>query len=225
MANQQIDQKYASMRGRHGTAHASANGYVGHWFFTREQRFLLSKIKPGLTLDIACGSGLMLLDAPDLDVIGIDYNATACIQAHSNSVAITRSDAFNLPFYNDTFHSVVNCQFLNQQTDNDAQRFLSEAARVLSPGGKLHLVWRGADTLIHRTVYGLSSLLRKLVGEPIFPQFDHQPNALIESSKTFNLKVVEQSMTLPFGPKEVSPGSLTAKIAGASRYLCLEKEK
>tara|TARA_R110002073_G_scaffold4917_6_gene31030 strand:+ start:1903 stop:2580 length:678 start_codon:yes stop_codon:yes gene_type:complete len=223
VADQRVDEKYTPMRDRHDAQHASANGYVGNWFFQREQRFLLNRIQPGLTLDIACGSGLMLKRAPGLDVIGLDFNADACRQARSNQTAITRGDAFTLPFAEHCFDNVVNCQFLNQQPIGQEQLFITEAARVLKPGGQLHIMWRGATTLIHRSVNQLSRTLNRVKGEPNFPQFVHTPDNLVRVAKSCHLSEVVRTMTLPLGPAEIQPQNPFAAIFGASHYLCLEK--
>ncbi len=222
-ADREVDQKYGSMRARHGIDHASANGYVGQWFFQRERRFLVPRIKPGLVLDVACGSALMLQDCPGLEVVGLDYNQTACEQAKWNKQIICRGNAFNLPFSESTFDAVVNCQFLNQQPDLQRQKFITEVSRVLKPGGHCHIMWRGADTLIHRTVNFGDSFLRKLKSEPIFPQYHHPPSRLLDDAKLAGLKLIEVNMTLPIGPAAIQPGSLAARLLGASYYVDLQK--
>lgn len=218
-ADKEVNSKYGSMRARHGTNHASANGYIGQWFFQREQKFLTPRIQPGLVLDVACGSALMLQNCQDLEVIGIDYNQTACEQARLNQQLISRGDAFNLPFAAETFDSVVNCQFLNQQPRELRAKFLTEIARVLKPEGECHIMWRGAETLIHQSVNFAENLIRKIQSEPIFPQYHHPPDILLAEAERNGLYPLEVNMTLPIGPATVTPGSALAKFFGASHYV------
>lgn len=212
------------MRDRFGADHARANGYVADWFFLREQAFLIPKIKPGKVLDVACGSGLMLQPLNDShEVIGIDFNNTACQQALLNRVNVVRGDAFSLPFEDASFDVVTNCQFFNQQPTRQVELMIREAGRVLKPGGHMHLMWRGAHTVIHRFTYGLISLVNYLVGRPNFPQFDHMPDQIMPLLTDCQLSPGAQRMTLPVGAADVQPNSVTAKIFGASHYLMLEK--
>jgi SAM-dependent methyltransferase len=223
MADQQVDKNYGSMRTRHGLNHASANGYVGEWFFRREQRFLTSRLNSGVILDVACGSALMLKGLANAEVIGLDYNLLACEQANANDQTIVRGDGFNMPFAGQTFDAVVNCQFLNQQTPAQRRQFIAELSRVLKPGGHCHIMWRGAETLIHRCVNFASSVIRNLQGEPIFPQYYHPPQLLLEDAINAGFELVEQNMTAPLGSATVTPGGLMAKLLGASHYVNLRR--
>lgn len=223
MADIDVNQKYETMRELHGTEHASANGYVTDSFFRREQRFLIERLRPGKTLDAACGSALMLENCRHLEVIGLDFNMTACQQAQKNKVSVIRGDVFNLPFANDSFTNVINCQFLNQQPGAVRQAFLSELARVTEPGGHCHILWRGADTLIHRIANWLDNTLRQFQGKEIFPQHFHEPHRLMEDAVNAGFKIDLHVMTLPFGPSTVTPGSISAKVFGASYYIRLVK--
>ncbi|MFN3235681.1 MAG: class I SAM-dependent methyltransferase [Pseudomonadales bacterium] len=223
MADRQVDKNYGSMRTKHGLDHASANGYVGEWFFRREQRFLTNRLGTGLILDAACGSALMLKDLGNADVIGLDYNLLACKQASANDQTIVRGDGFNMPFANQTFDAVINCQFLNQQTPAQRQQFIAEVSRVLKPGGHCHIMWRGAETLIHQSVNCASNILARLQGEPTFPQYYHPPQLLLQDAINSGFELVEQNMTAPLGGATVAPGSLTAKIIGASHYVNLRR--
>lgn len=224
MADIRVDKKYAGIREAHGGKHASANGYVGHWFFLRERQFLAAQIETGFTLDIACGSGLMLNQLPHLPhVVGVDFNESACKQARWNQFSIVRGDAFELPFRPNTFDNVVNCQFFNQQTPLQRRPFFAEVNRVLKPGGKCHILWRGATTLIHRSAHRVFRFVDTLKGAEQFPQYAHSPTELIEMAANFNLRAMDSCTTLPFGPAAVKNHNPLAQIIGASHYLQLEK--
>lgn len=225
LADKQVDRQYGSMRAKHGLEHASANGYVGEWFFLREQRFLLSRLDPGLTLDAACGSALMLRGAKNITAIGLDFNAIACEQALKNQQVVARGDAFAMPFADETFDSIINCQFLNQQNKNQRQQFIKEAHRVLKHGGHCHIMWRGAETLVHRLVNFASNTLRRLNSEPVFPQFYHAPAELLAEATVLGFKLVERDMTVPIGPVRVTPDTILAKVFGASHYVKLVKTR
>ena len=154
MADQHTDGLYAEIRQKFGQSGAGANGYQMRSFFRREQALLYSLLGHAdlPVLDIACGSGLMLASLPSGrgEVIGLDYNQLACIDAKRNGLTVLRGDAFSLPFVNGSIAQVVNCQFLNQQSNENTRQFIEEVARVLKPGGRLVLFWRYADSLFHR---------------------------------------------------------------------------
>ncbi len=224
MADPVVDAKYQSMRKRFGGDNGAGNGYLANWFFLREQAYLTPQIRPGDVLDIACGSGLMLKSLSDEHrVTGIDFNDDACVQAKINQVTIIRGDAFCLPFDNESFDAVVNCQFFNQQPSEQIAQFFSEASRILKPGGEIHILWRGGETLVHRLAHGIFSLKNRLSGVPIFPQFLHTPKQLRDMTESYHLAVREQRMTLPLGPTDINTDSLLAKCLGASYYMQFEK--
>lgn len=228
LADQQTDNLYAGIRQKFGQRGAGANGYQMGSFFRREQALLYSLLRPDgfPLLDIACGSGLML--APSLgqgaEVIGLDFNQQACLDAQNNSLDVVRGDAFALPFASETIAQVVNCQFLNQQNAADTQRFIKEVARVLKPDGQLLLFWRHADSLFHRLAGALVQANERLRGAPVFPQFTH-PMADIEAvMASAGLTVVARTVSVPFGyPRQLQPFGLFAKIIGASLVLVAQK--
>ena len=94
---------------------------------------------------------------------------------------------------------------------------------MTEPGGHCHILWRGADTLIHQMANWLDNTLRQFLGKEIFPQYFHEPHLLMEDAVNAGFKVDQHVMTLPFGPSEVRPGSIYAKVLGASYYVKLVK--
>jgi ubiquinone/menaquinone biosynthesis C-methylase UbiE len=228
-ADSSVDELYERMRSAHGAKNAYANGYRLHRFFKREQRLLLSHLEPGKgpILDIACGSGLMLLPlaAQGTVIIGVDFNETACMDARRNGLTILRGDAFNLPIAGDSIAQAVNCQFLNQQPKERTQRFIEEAARVLMPGGRLLILWRHADSLLHRSAHAALQTLDKFTGaQPEFPQYTNTLDEIATYAPAAGLSLELDAVTLPaLWPDTLPSASLRARIFGASLFAILKK--
>lgn len=228
MADQQTDGLYAGIRQKFGQRGAGANGYQMSSFFRREQALLYSLLKSDQypLLDIACGSGLMLAPSlnPGSQVVGVDFNHLACVDAKQNGLAILRGDAFALPLATGSVAQVVNCQFLNQQTSADTRQFVNEVARVLKPGGRLVLFWRHADSLFHRCAGALVQASEWASGAARFPQHSHSFAELETMTTGCGLTVVEQLVSVPFFyPRRLKPSRIAAKLIGASQVLVAEK--
>lgn len=89
----------------------------------------------GLCLDLGCGTGLFFdaLTATGRTVVGLDRSADQLRIARRRSRRILQADAAALPFGDGTFPAVVT---LWTSTDvDDFAAVLTEAARVLTPGG------------------------------------------------------------------------------------------
>ena len=187
---------------------------------------MLASLKRDLApiLDIACGSGLMVRPLPTDDILGLDFNQQACVDARANGIPIIRGDAFALPLADQTIGQVINCQFLNQQTSEQTQLFVAEAARVLKPGGRLILTWRHAESLIHKGAAALFEFIDGMRGCERFPQFTH-PMAELESMCTAaGLTVCKKTVTPPIGflPK-LAPDNPISMLAGASLHMVADK--
>lgn len=227
-ADRITDSLYADLRARFGGSKAGANGYQFQFFFRREQAVVLSLLKRSghPLVDIACGSGLMLapLLREGLTPFGVDYNETACKDAKNHGLAVLRGDAFDLPFRDNSVAQAINCQFLNQQTHANTSLFLQEASRVLQPGGRLILLWRHGESLIHRLAATVFHLLDRLAGRPEFPQYLHPVEVMRSLAVNLGFRLIEESVTLPiFLPRRVPTGGLRAWALGASLVFVLEK--
>lgn len=242
-----VDALYKTMRSRYGKTLAGGNGYRSHGFFRGEQAIVFDALVDAIgqaetaslpILDIACGSGLMLADLPEdtpnkirhLNTIGVDFNATACTDAFSNGLKIVRGDAFKLPLADNSIGHAVNCQFLNQQDHTARHPFLSEAARCLAPGGRLILLWRRANSLLHQSAHTVLSLQDGVMGRPKFPQYEHSFKQLISIAESVGLSIIDQKVTLPLSligmsPRKVAPSSILASCIGASNLLILSKQQ
>ncbi len=228
-ADEQVDALYNTMRGTYGAQDAGANGYRFHSFFEREQRLLLDHLDVACEpiLDVACGSGLMLLplQRQGVDVSGLDFNEDACADARANGFPIVQGDAFNLPFPANSFGQIVNCQFLNQQPADKTQRFVEEAARVLRQGGSLLILWRHADSLLHRSAHAVFRMADRVTGnQPGFPQYSNPLADVERYASEAGLSLVESAVTLPVLRQDrVAAHSIAAKLFGASLFARFEK--
>jgi len=229
-ADRKTDELYGTLRGTHRGGDARANGYRFHAYFEHEQAHILALTgtSPGTTLDVACGSGLMLapLARSGERIFGIDFNQDACRDARANGVAVVRGDAFSLPLKDGLLATVVATQFLNQQDSASARRFVHEAARVLSPGGRLIIVWRNGRAAIHRVAHGLYSLVDRLKGDPPFPYINHGMEDVMSWGGEAGLEVEKSEAVLSLaGLCFSNPSGLGAKLLGASYVLILTKSK
>ena len=121
----------------------------------REQRFkrmLLDQagLQPGQrVLDLGCGTGTLALmaseRAPDLDLVGLDADpeilATARRKAASAGAEIRFDQGLSteLPYEDASFDRVLSTLFFHHLKPSDKRRTADEVARVLKPGGQLHV--------------------------------------------------------------------------------------
>ena len=91
----------------------------------------------GLCLDVGCGTGHYLdtIAGTGRTPVGIDYSSDQLRYARRRSPLIARADAAALPFRDGVFDTVTTLWISTDVDDFGA--VLSEAARVLKPGGTL----------------------------------------------------------------------------------------
>ena len=215
------DRLYVDLRGRYGDGSPMANGYRSRAYFLREQAVLHRLLDPNAStvVDVGCGSGLMLrpLVSAGRFVFGIDFNADACRAAQANGFPVVRGDAFALPFAGDSIDEITSCQFFNQQSAEGLRTFAAEAARVLTAGGRVILVWRNGSALIHRLAHAGLSVVDRLRGLPAFPQFIHRSNEVRGYLTDAGLDVeLEEVSCPPLAWRSRKVGGLLSRIIGAS---------
>ena len=125
---------------------ARAPGHDSYWRFHRDLFFEIVPAPDGRTLDVGCGEGRLARDLVALghDVVAVD--ASPAMELHL-------ANAASLPFPDASFRLVV--AFMSLQDVDDLDGAVSEAARVLEPGGRLCLAivhpLNSAGTFAERT--------------------------------------------------------------------------
>ena len=122
-------------------AWARTPGHDSYWQYHREQFLELLPPSGRSTLDLGCGEGRLSRDLKALGhrVMGVDASPTMVAAARELDPAIDVhvADAAALPFSDASFDLVI--AFMSLQDVDDYERAISEAARVLEPGGRLCL--------------------------------------------------------------------------------------
>lgn len=95
-------------------------------------------------LDVGCGTGQLVkyLARHNYQVQGCDSSNEAVKKARQiNKYAnITKTDATDLPFKNQSFDLISNVSVIEHLTRDQGKKFLKEAYRVLKPGGFIFMV-------------------------------------------------------------------------------------
>jgi ubiquinone/menaquinone biosynthesis C-methylase UbiE len=111
-------------------------------------------------LEIGCGTGNLALLAkrlhPQAEITGLDPDPQALARArrkaasHGLALRLDQGFAGALPYADASFDRVLSSFMLHHLDEAERRRALSEAARVLKPGGSLHVVDIRADGLGER---------------------------------------------------------------------------
>ncbi len=164
---------------------------------TREQLFrsrLIAQLSPApadTILDLGCGSGTLALkiqqSEPDAEVIGLDADpeilAIARTKAADNGQAIRFDRGFSnqLPYADATFDAVVSTLFFHHLMPETRRETATEIARVLRPGGELHVADWGLPS--DRLMKLLSTSIRLLDGgEPTRENFSGALPSIFEAA-------------------------------------------
>jgi len=170
--------------------------YVKWEYFSR-QRLLATGIVTSLrtnrarVLDIGCGYGalsLTLSESAGFDVVAMDVLEVRLTSVRARKAArdpeaaarirIVKADAESLPFRDESFDAVVATEVLEHL--DEPGRMLSEARRVLRPGGQFFMTTPNAQALPYRILRFLpdalvSRLAASLTQETLHPELlqDH----------------------------------------------------
>ena len=122
---------------------------------TREKEFKTALIRQAQiangqhVLDLGCGTGTLTIAAklaiPSCEVIGLDGDpailkqATAKAQRAGVEIKFDEGMSFALPYNDNSFDRVMSSLFFHHLTRENKLLTLSEAYRVLKPGGELHI--------------------------------------------------------------------------------------
>lgn len=105
-------------------------------------------------LDIGCGAGEFLARDP-ANFVGIDVDETLIASCRGRGFNAQAMSALALSFPDESFDAVHAAQLIEHFSPSDATTLLSEAARVLRPGGVIFLTTPGV-----RNVWGTFSHIR-----------------------------------------------------------------
>jgi ubiquinone/menaquinone biosynthesis C-methylase UbiE len=130
-------------------------------FATRERAFkgrLLdqARVADDDVLDLGCGTGTLALwmkqRAPGARVVGLDGDERMLAKARAKAaragveISFDEGLSFDLPYPDGSFDRVVTSLFFHHLADRDKERTIAEIARVLRPGGELHVADWGPGT-------------------------------------------------------------------------------
>lgn len=106
----------------------------------------------GKLLDIGIGDGTPLRRALkwaniQLELVtGLDVNPALLVNFLKDmDVAPVASDGLSLPFREDTFSLVTSCQVIEHVNNDQHQKFLGEAMRIIQPNGRLAIATMNKD--------------------------------------------------------------------------------
>ena len=120
-------------------AWARADGHDSYWQFNRDLFFEIVPAPGRRTLDLGCGEGRVSRDlkAGGHEVVGVDLSEELLAAANEADPSIEThlADVAELPFPDDSFDCIV--AFMSLQDVERLDDAVSEAARVLEPGGTL----------------------------------------------------------------------------------------
>jgi glycosyltransferase involved in cell wall biosynthesis/predicted SAM-dependent methyltransferase len=102
----------------------------------------------GHTLDIGCGSSLIIQSLND--AVALEFNFSKVRYLNRHGVPVTHGSAFALPFKNDSFDCVISSQVIEHIPYDEV--LFTEMRRVLRPGGMLIIGTPDYDTVGWRTI-------------------------------------------------------------------------
>ena len=120
-------------------------------------------LPPGRALDLGCGTGTncIYLARHGWEVVGVDFSVLAICQARRKArwagvdCQFYREDVTDLAFLADPFDLVLDIGCLHSLLPEDWERYASEVARLVRPGG-LYLLYAFTPRPDHSTTRGVA---------------------------------------------------------------------
>jgi len=144
-----------------------------HYFSSTFARFARKRIK-GLILEVGCGTAQCSLKirVKGIDIVGADFSASALQLAkkystRNKSVKFVVTDAFSLPFGNNTFDAVWSVGLL-EHFDKPSLA-LAEMRRVVKPKGKVIAIVPYKYGPLGMLNYGFQKLGKEWIWEDEIP--------------------------------------------------------
>jgi putative peptidoglycan lipid II flippase len=165
------------------------------------QAFEAAEIAPGMTvLDVGCGRGEILRRCAEKGVLayGVDFAPVAIRMARDlavrgadsgRAVGLYQADAKLLPFPDGLFDRVLMFDLVEHLHPWELDRALSDARRVLRPGGRL-VVHTAPNVWYDRFAYPVVRLVRTLTGQG--RRYPKNPRSIIPDN--LDVHVNEQSV-------------------------------
>ncbi len=175
---------------------------------TRERLFkrrLLEQLAPApgqRILDLGCGTGTLALRIkeaePGAEVRGIDADpemlARASAKAGASDIGFDRGMADELPYADGSFDRVASTLFFHHLSTDVKRAVAAEVARVLTPGGELHVADWGPASDPLMSVLGLG--IRALDGfEPTSDNFGGRLPRIFAAAGLVNVKATDRIRT------------------------------
>jgi len=120
-----------------------------------------AKLEPGQrVLDLGCGTGTLAIEAkraqPEAEVVGLDGDPEVLERARAKArtagieIRVDEGLSIDLPYEDDSFDVLLATLFFHHLTGADKRKTAHEIARVLRPGGELHVAdfGRASDPLM-----------------------------------------------------------------------------
>jgi len=144
-----------------------------HWWYSSRRKMLrrlVAPVRPGIALDVGCGSGGNTAVLRDLgwQVTGLEYSPAAAELARARGLDIVQGDATRLPFPDESFDLVISTDMWEHVEDHQA--VARETARVVRSGGRVLVavpgsmkLWSGHDLALGHVRRYEKDTLRALI--------------------------------------------------------------